>query len=299
MPENVLNGDHAVDGVPHENEEENVENDVHFDPIISLPIIEVSNNEEDETELIKLRAKLYRYDSGDGLSKWKERGTGEVKLLRHKTKSTVRVVMRRDKTLKICANHFVTPWMELKPNCGSDRAWVWSVLADYADEQLKPELLAIRFANAENATMWKDAFEKAKKIVGSECEIYAGKASIDDQKDDSSSDASYSDVSYCESSDNENLTKESKETKEDRKEGKEPSKQEVPVEGSTENKVDEETKEVAGQLEKLTVQSVDQAKQPRNNDLLLDVWSVWSDILAFDTGIQETANQQYLSILHQ
>lgn len=58
--------------------------------------------------------------------------------------------MRRDKTLKICANHFITPWMELKPNCGSDRAWVWSVLADYADEQLKPELLAIRFANAES-----------------------------------------------------------------------------------------------------------------------------------------------------
>lgn len=58
--------------------------------------------------------------------------------------------MRRDKTLKICANHFVTPWMELKPNCGSDRAWVWSVLADFADEQLKPELLAIRFANVES-----------------------------------------------------------------------------------------------------------------------------------------------------
>ena len=61
--------------------------------------------------------------------------------------------MRRDKTLKICANHFVTPWMELKPNCGSDRAWVWSVLADFADELLTPELLAIRFANAESKTL--------------------------------------------------------------------------------------------------------------------------------------------------
>ena len=96
------------------------------------------------------RAKLYRYDSSNNPAEWKERGTGEVKLLRHKTKNTVRVVMRRDKTLKICANHFVTPWMELKPNCGSDRAWVWSVLADYADETLKPELLAIRFANVES-----------------------------------------------------------------------------------------------------------------------------------------------------
>ena len=44
----------------------------------------------------------------------------------------------------------VTPWMELKPNCGSDRAWVYSVPADYADEEIRPELLAIRFANPES-----------------------------------------------------------------------------------------------------------------------------------------------------
>lgn len=44
----------------------------------------------------------------------------------------------------------VTPLMQLKPNCGSDRAWVWSTLADFADEESKEELLAIRFANAES-----------------------------------------------------------------------------------------------------------------------------------------------------
>jgi hypothetical protein len=42
----------------------------------------------------------------------------------------------------------VGPWMNLKPNCGSDRAWVYSVNVDYADEEPKPELLAIKFANA-------------------------------------------------------------------------------------------------------------------------------------------------------
>ncbi|XP_078048724.1 ran-specific GTPase-activating protein [Augochlora pura] len=193
MPENMLNGDHVEtegdNSETQDNEEDGNDNDIDFDPIITLPLIEVSNNEEDEVELIKMRAKLYRYDSSNNPAEWKERGTGEVKLLRHKIKNTVRVVMRRDKTYKICANHFVTPWMELKPNCGSDRAWVWSVLADYADEQLKPELLAIRFANAENASMWKEAFEKAKKIVGTECEIYDSGTS--------------SDVSYSESTDNE------------------------------------------------------------------------------------------------
>ena len=45
--------------------------------------------------------------------------------------------------------------MELKPNCGSDRAFVWSVHADYADEEPKAEVLAIKFANAENAAKFK------------------------------------------------------------------------------------------------------------------------------------------------
>lgn len=44
----------------------------------------------------------------------------------------------------------VTPVMELKPNCDSDRAWIWSVPADFADEVPKPELLAVRFSNAES-----------------------------------------------------------------------------------------------------------------------------------------------------
>lgn len=44
----------------------------------------------------------------------------------------------------------VTPLMELKPNAGSDRAWVWNTHADFADECPKPELLAIRFLNAES-----------------------------------------------------------------------------------------------------------------------------------------------------
>ena len=40
--------------------------------------------------------------------------------------------MRREKTLRICANHFVRPWMILKPMKGSDRAYIWQVHADFA-----------------------------------------------------------------------------------------------------------------------------------------------------------------------
>lgn len=52
------------------------------------------------------RAKLFRFDVGS--SEWKERGTGDVKLLSHKETKKVRLVMRRDKTLKVCANHIST-----------------------------------------------------------------------------------------------------------------------------------------------------------------------------------------------
>ncbi|XP_054271952.1 ran-specific GTPase-activating protein-like [Macrosteles quadrilineatus] len=155
-----------------EDGEPDTDHDPHYEPIISLPEVQVSTNEEDEIELIKIRAKLYRYDTSTDPPEWKERGTGDVKLLQHQTKNTVRVVMRRDKTLKICANHFVTPYMELKPNCGSDKAWVWSTLADFVDEVAQSEMLAIRFANAENAKKWKDMFEEAKNIVATKCDLY-------------------------------------------------------------------------------------------------------------------------------
>lgn len=37
---------------------------------------------------------------------WKERGTGDVKLMQNKKNGNMRLLMRRDKTHKICANHF-------------------------------------------------------------------------------------------------------------------------------------------------------------------------------------------------
>ena len=52
------------------------------------------------------RAKLFRLDSEAEPPEWKERGMGDVKILKHKKNNTCRVLMRRDKTHKICANHY-------------------------------------------------------------------------------------------------------------------------------------------------------------------------------------------------
>ena len=69
--------------------------------------------------------------------------------------------------------------MRLEENVGSDRSWVWTCQADFADEEPKQEVFAIRFANSESnyhplyldAQEFKTHFESAKKemegIVGS------------------------------------------------------------------------------------------------------------------------------------
>lgn len=54
-------------------------------------------------EIAFRRAKLYRFDKES--NEWKERGTGDLKILKNRKTDQIRILMRRDKTHKICANH--------------------------------------------------------------------------------------------------------------------------------------------------------------------------------------------------
>jgi len=53
--------------------------------------------------------------------------------------------------------------MELKPNVGSDRSWVYTA-HDYSESEPTTELLAVRFANKENAEIFKERFTEAQQI---------------------------------------------------------------------------------------------------------------------------------------
>ena len=50
----------------------------------------------------------------------------------------------------------VLPDMALLPSAGSDRAFVWTVQADFADEEAKTEQLAIRFKNSESELVYSE-----------------------------------------------------------------------------------------------------------------------------------------------
>jgi len=57
----------------------------------------------------------------------------------------------------------VSPDIKLQPNVGSDRSWVYNVTADVSDGEPAAETLAIRFANSENAGLFKKEFQNAQE----------------------------------------------------------------------------------------------------------------------------------------
>merc|ERR1719356_1039242 len=89
---------------------------VEFEPLVKLEEVKTATLEEDEVVLFKMRAKLFRWESDTWEKEtklWKERGTGDVRFMQHKETKKVRVLMRREKTMKICANFFVVPTISL------------------------------------------------------------------------------------------------------------------------------------------------------------------------------------------
>ncbi|XDV31386.1 hypothetical protein PO909_034085 [Leuciscus waleckii] len=131
-----------------------------FEPVVPLPdLVEVSTGEENEQVIFRHRAKLYRYDKE--LSQWRERGIGDLKILQNYETKRIRLVMRRDQVLKLCANHWIASNMNLEPMKGSVKAWIWSAF-DFAEGQGKVEQLAVRFKLEETASTFKEVFEEAK-----------------------------------------------------------------------------------------------------------------------------------------
>eukprot|EP00074_Homo_sapiens_P084712 XP_016859593.1 RANBP2-like and GRIP domain-containing protein 1 isoform X3 [Homo sapiens] len=132
----------------------------YFEPVVPLPdLVEVSSGEENEQVVFSHRAELYRYDKDVG--QWKERGIGDIKILQNYDNKQVRIVMRRDQVLKLCANHRITPDMSLQNMKGTERVWVWTA-CDFADGERKVEHLAVRFKLQDVADSFKKIFDEAK-----------------------------------------------------------------------------------------------------------------------------------------
>lgn len=153
-----------------EGEDEDVERECtkEFTPVVKLEIIESSETkttgEENENILFEAKTKAYRFLEGE----WKERGLGPMKILEHKATKKCRLLMRRDKTLKICANFYIDPETKVTTHAGSEKARVFTTV-DCSDGDEAPALqnMCIKFGSEEKAQLFQDKFEEAQKIMAS------------------------------------------------------------------------------------------------------------------------------------
>ena len=67
---------------------------------VDVPKVETKPADEGLECIFKQRVKLYRFND----NQWKERGVGNMKMLRDRKERKIRVVMRQEKTYKPVAN---------------------------------------------------------------------------------------------------------------------------------------------------------------------------------------------------
>lgn len=113
------------------------------------------------------RAKLLKFidkDEYGGETRtnyWKQRGKGKLKILKHKTTSKCRLLMRQDKIYKVCLNH-VIPGAAADPLANGAKAYM-IVALDYADNaEGETHKFALKFERQHFADEWKEAWMKAR-----------------------------------------------------------------------------------------------------------------------------------------
>ena len=141
----------------YDDENTEYEPDVYFKPLVTLPdSYDYQSADKDGEVLFEQRCKLYRYD--DLSKQWKERGIGNVKIFLQMSDQNPRIIMRRDQTLKLCCNHYITKDMKLLPK-DNDRSWAWHSHSDYSNEIAKEEKFVVKFKSASLACSFRSVFQ--------------------------------------------------------------------------------------------------------------------------------------------
>ena len=126
--------------------------------IVDLPEVGAKTGEEDEDEVFKARAKLYRWRE----QQWKERGIGDLRILRGKDTGKLRCVMRQEQTMKVRCNFFVhgQDLCKLEKLKTAEKSWFWTC-ADFSEEKLALERYCARFKTDEDYNAFEKHFNAA------------------------------------------------------------------------------------------------------------------------------------------
>lgn len=130
-------------------------------PPLTLQVLDASElAPKEEAVIYKQHAQIFRWRDGE----WKERGTGDAMLLRHRETGSVRFFMWQDSTYKTIANcHIIESSLHchLQIHEGDLKTWEWRC-QDYSDDRLGDEKFALHFKTEELAVEFRKVFDGAK-----------------------------------------------------------------------------------------------------------------------------------------
>lgn len=118
--------------------------------------------EEDAKVVIALQAKLFV--KGGDKEPWVDRGSGEVRMLRHKDQG-LRLLMRHEETMKVIADHMLDPRITLESNANSKIHWVWSTFHSVKGAMTET-IFGIGFADTNTANLFKEKFFECQEEMG-------------------------------------------------------------------------------------------------------------------------------------
>jgi len=132
----------------------------HYEPLVTLPEVKTETGEDDEDEVAKMRALLYKFNKAT--SEWKQRGRGDARFLKHRHTGKTRLILREEKTLALRMNCWIQADSVLtKPDESGDRSWTWFT-TDSSDGSPQLVNFGIRFKSVEGANDFAAAFAAAR-----------------------------------------------------------------------------------------------------------------------------------------
>jgi len=127
------------------------------------PLMDEKTGEENEDTVLISNCKLYRFDPDSNVHK--ERGVGEIKILRNKETGRHRCIMRRESTLTICIHFSIVKGLEAKIKGTKPHVILWAC-RDYSENMAlgSDEIFSARFRDEQTAT---DFCQKMNNIADS------------------------------------------------------------------------------------------------------------------------------------
>ena len=121
---------------------------------------DVEKTNHDFQVLFSREAEVYVFDEEQ--HNWIERGYGDLKVIR--CNNNYHILMCNHG--KVYVAHQIVASMDLKPNAGSDRSWVWFTLADHSDPKVGKRELAAEFQSVEHSFEFKKVFDECRDSCG-------------------------------------------------------------------------------------------------------------------------------------